>query len=62
VDVKAVASPRLLPVLLLRLLWFAGHDAARREQALDLARRAIASGNPALDFVGTGGSAPLVVT
>jgi hypothetical protein len=59
---ELVASPRLQPVLLLRLLWFAGHDAGRREQALDLARRAIASGNPALDFVGTGGSTPVPVS
>jgi len=58
---ELVASPRLLPVLLLRLLWLTGHDAARRRAALDLARRAIASGNPALDYIGTGGSAPLIV-
>ena len=58
---ELVASPRLLPVLLLRLLWRTGHDSARRREALDLARRAIASGNPALDYIGTGGSAPLLV-
>jgi len=58
---ELVASPRLLPVLLLRLLWLTGHDAARRREALDLARRAIASGNPALDYIGTGGGTPLIV-
>ena len=54
-----VASPRLLPVLLLKLLWLAGHDAARRREALYLAGRALASGNPARDYIGTGGSTPL---
>ncbi len=58
---ELVASPRLLPVLLLKLLWLAGHDGARRREALDLAGRALASGNPALDYIGTGGSTPLVV-
>jgi hypothetical protein len=58
---ELVASPRLLPVLLLRLLWLTGHDAVRRREALDLAQRAMASGNPALDYIGTGGSAPLLV-
>jgi hypothetical protein len=58
---ELVASPRLLPVLLLRLLWLTGHDATRRREALDLAHRAIASGNPALDYIGTGGGAPLPV-
>jgi hypothetical protein len=58
---ELAASPRLLPVLLLRLLWLTGHDAARRREALDLARRAIASGNAALDYIGTGGSTPLPV-
>jgi hypothetical protein len=56
---ELVASPRLLPVLLLRLLWAAGHDPAGRASCAALAARAIASGNPALDYVGTGGSTPL---
>ncbi len=58
---ELVASPRLLPVLLLRLLWAAGHDPAARASCAALAARAIASGNPALDYVGTGGPTPLRV-
>jgi hypothetical protein len=47
--------PRLLPVLLLELLWLAGHDPERRAAWRALSARAIASGNPALDDIGTGG-------
>jgi hypothetical protein len=56
---ELVASPRLLPVLLLRLLWFLGYDPDRRAAWTALAARAIASGNPALDYVGIGGPTPL---
>ena len=58
---EIVASPRLLPVLLLELLWLLGHDPARRGGWRDLSARAIASGNPALDYIGTGGPTPLRV-
>jgi hypothetical protein len=56
---ELVASPRLLPVLLLHLLWLAGHDKDRRKIWTAQAARAIASGNPALDYIGTGGATPL---
>jgi hypothetical protein len=56
---EIVASPRLLPVLLLELLWLFGHGPARRAAWRALSARAIASGNPALDYVGTGGPTPL---
>ena len=56
---ELVASPRLLPVLLLHLLWLTGHAGQRRRALTDLATRAITSGNPALDYIGTGGSTPL---
>lgn len=56
---EIVASPRLLPVLLLELLWLSGHDPARRAAWRAVAARAIASGNPALDYIGTGGPTPL---
>jgi hypothetical protein len=56
---EIVASPRLLPVLLLELLWLLGHDPARRAAWRELSARAIASGNPALDYIGTGGPTPL---
>ncbi len=56
---EIVASPRLLPVLLLELLWLLGHDPERRAAWRALSARAIASGNPALDYIGTGGPTPL---
>jgi hypothetical protein len=56
---ELVASPRLLPVLLLHLLWLAGHGGSRRAELTALARRAIASGNAALDYIGTGGATAL---
>lgn len=56
---EIVASPRLLPVLLLELLWLSGHDPARRATWRTMSAQAIASGNPALDYVGTGGPTPL---
>lgn len=56
---EIVASPRLLPVLLLELLWLCGHDPVRRAAWRALSAQAIASGNPALDYIGTGGPTPL---
>jgi len=56
---EILASPRLLPVLLLELLWLLGHDQARRAACRALSVRAIASGNPALDYIGIGGPTPL---
>ena len=49
------ASPRLLPYNVLRLMLRAGYAQALRDTLDDRARRAWASGNPALDFVGVGG-------
>jgi hypothetical protein len=43
----------------LELLWALGHDPRRRAAARALSAAAIASGNPALDYVGTGGPTPL---
>jgi hypothetical protein len=56
---ELVASPRLLPVLVLELLWWLGHDPVRRAAWKELSARAIASGNPAVDYIGVGGSTPL---
>ena len=56
---EIVASPRLLPVLLLEVLWLLGHDPVRRAAWRALSARAIASGKPALDYIGTGGPTPL---
>ena len=46
-------------MLLLELLWLVGHDPARRAAGRAMSARAIASGNPALDYIGTGGPTPL---
>jgi hypothetical protein len=56
---ELLASPRLLPVLLLDWLWRAGHRPQQSADHRGLAAKAIASGNPALDYVGTGGPTPL---
>jgi hypothetical protein len=56
---ELVASPRLLPVLLLEWLWRAGHRPQQSVAYRALAAGAIASGNPALDYIGTGGPTPL---
>ena len=56
---EIVASPRLLPVLLLELLWLLGHDPVRRAAWRTLSAQAIASDNPALDYIGIGGPTPL---
>ena len=58
---ELIASPRLLPVLLLEWLWRAGHRPQQRVTYRALAADAIASGNPALDYIGTGGPTPLRV-
>jgi hypothetical protein len=44
---------------MLELLWLSGHDPARRAAWRALSAQAIASGNPALDYIGTGGPTPL---
>lgn len=51
------AAPRLLPYNVLRLLLAAGYAPDLAAVLDDRARRAWASGNPALDFVGIGGGA-----
>jgi hypothetical protein len=56
---ELVASPRLLPILLLQWLWLTGHRPEQRTAYHALARAAIADGNPALDYIGTGGATPL---
>lgn len=51
------ASPRLLPYNVLRLMFAAGYAPSLRATLDERARRAWASGCPALDFVGEGGGA-----
>jgi hypothetical protein len=50
---------RLVPVSVLHGLWALGYQPARRARVVGAAAEAIAHGNPALDFVGTGGAASL---
>jgi hypothetical protein len=50
-----IASPRLLPVYVLEAMWCLGHRRARRTAIYALADRSLEGGNPALDFIGTGG-------
>jgi hypothetical protein len=53
------ASTKLLPIYLLELMWVGGYEGAKicdpRQQSL----AALASGDPALDWVGVGGGASL---
>jgi hypothetical protein len=58
---ELVASPRLMPVLLLEWLWLAGHRPRQSAEYRAMAAGAIAGGNPALDYIGTGGPTPLRV-
>jgi len=50
-----LAAARLFPVYVLELLWALGYRRERREAIHALAARSIATKNPALDFIGTGG-------
>lgn len=53
------ASPRLLPYNILALMFRCGYAPQRRAELDERARRAVASGNPAVDFVGIGGGVGL---
>jgi hypothetical protein len=54
-----MASPRLLPILFLRLLYGIGYNPAQWELINRLSQLSLASGNPALDYIGTGGDTVL---
>lgn len=49
------ASAKLLPIYVLELLWLCGHQPQQRRAIRARTITALASGDPALDFVGTGG-------
>lgn len=51
-------SWRLVPVTVLNLLWAAGYQSELRARFLLTVRAAIASGDPALDYIGIGGATP----
>lgn len=55
------ATPRLFPVGILRQLWNMGYQRERQQELARLVERALKEGNPALDFIGTGGGAFLQV-
>lgn len=55
------ATPRLFPIGVLRQMWRMGYQVARQRQMAALVERALREGNPALDFIGTGGGAFLQV-
>lgn len=54
------ASAKLMPIYVLELLWCCGHQPQQREQLRRRTLEAIASGDPALDFVGVGGGASVL--
>jgi hypothetical protein len=51
-----IATPRLLPVYVLDVMWRMGYMPGKKEAICKLAERCIAQGNPALDYIGTGGA------
>jgi hypothetical protein len=54
-----IASPRLLPVLVSGALGWLGWRAARRAEWKAVSARAMATGNPAIDYIGIGGGTRL---
>jgi hypothetical protein len=50
------ASIKLLPLYVLELMWMCGYQRERREQFRRVSLTALASGDPALDWVGHGGA------
>lgn len=55
------ASAKLLPIYLLELLWMMGYHGEQRDAHRRLALAALASGDPALDWVGVGGGDSVAV-
>jgi hypothetical protein len=51
-----IATPRLLPLHVLELMWMAGYRPEQRARWKAMSAAAVASGNPALDYVGIGGA------
>jgi hypothetical protein len=56
-----LAGPRLLPVVVLNLMWAAGYAPGMRAQYKALAARALREGQPAIDYIGAGGGTPLLL-
>ena len=51
------ATPRLFPIGILRQMWRFGYQHHRQAELNALVKRALDEGNPALDFIGSGGGA-----
>lgn len=56
---EIIASPRLAPIQLLEVLWLLGYAPGVRQAWKEASQRAIATGNPALDYIGEGGGTSL---
>jgi uncharacterized membrane protein YGL010W len=54
------ASPRLFPLGILEQMWRHGYQPARFQELDLLTRRAIADGQPAIDYIGTGGGSYII--
>ncbi len=54
------ASAKLLPFYMLELLWMCGYQRHQRDHFRQLSLTVLASGDPALDYVGFGGGASVV--
>ena len=60
-DFEWWASAKLLPVYLLGLLWMCGYHRSDRDRFRRITIEALASGDPALDWVGIGGGDSVAV-
>jgi hypothetical protein len=56
---EAIASPRLAPIQVLEVLWLLGYAPGLRARWKGLSARAVATGNPAIDYIGVGGGTTL---
>lgn len=54
------ASSKLLPLYMLELMWMCGYQRERRDRFRRVSLAALASGDPALDWVGYGGGCSVV--
>jgi hypothetical protein len=52
---ELIAGPRLLPLVVLNILWKFGFLKELRKKYLNYSTMSLADGNPALDYIGTGG-------
>ncbi|MFC1669951.1 hypothetical protein ACFL20_06115 [Spirochaetota bacterium] len=53
------AGPRLLPFVIMNIMWSFGYKDEYKREILEYVNAAIDEGNPAMDYIGTGGGVPL---